>query len=387
MLLKNVMFLSFWHYDVSLGKSQISFGINAGPRPYKRYTHGGAKVASLTADTSKYGLHNCIDWTEDHPNIDAQCFHRLPITEEHEVETRSDKAVDETSLLEMQKKIGELPLLPQVLVRILQLDPDSDRFFEEFGKLTKEDPGFAVKVIALANSASSAPTVPVVSIRDALTRMGVQPIRSLVASLAVQRVFFPTKPNEIQLWQHSVYAAFASAQIAEIVPDIRVNPAEAYLIGLLHDIGRFVMFEHAAPHLLCVDESNWETPEELIAADVETYKFTHSELGFRACKHWQLPDSICEVIRRHHSPIAEDIVAGSLDAILFCVQVADHLCLSVLQRDDFEDIPFDIREQRILTDCLRTEQQLELLPATRLAENLDKIHTGSKNLLSGLGFA
>ena len=302
------------------------------------------------------------------------------------METRTGKAIDETSLRHMQDKIGDLPLLPQVLVRILQLDPDSDRFFEEFGKLTKEDPGFAVKVIALANSASSAPAVPVVSIRDALTRMGVQPIRSLVASLAVQRVFFPTKPNEIQLWQHSVYAAFASAQIAEIVPEIAVDPAEAYLIGLLHDIGRFVMFEHAAPNLLSVDESNWQTPEELIEADIETYKFTHSELGFRACKHWQLPDSICDVIRRHHTPIEDTIVAGSLDAVLFCLQVADHLCLSLLQRDDFEELPSDIREERILEECLVTEQQLELLPATVLAENLDKIHAGGNDLLSGLGF-
>jgi len=303
------------------------------------------------------------------------------------VGTQTAKAVDETSLRQMQNKIGELPLLPQVLVRILQLDPDSDRFFEEFGKLTKEDPAFAVKVIALANSASSAPAVPVVSIRDALTRMGVQPIRSLVASLAVQRVFFPTKPNEIQLWQHSVYAAFATAQIAEIVPEIDVDPAEAYLIGLLHDIGRFVMFEHAAPNLLSVDESNWETPQELIEADIETYKFTHSELGFRACEHWQLPDSICEVVRRHHTPVEDDIVAGSVDALLFCLQVADHLCLSLLQRDDFEDLPSDLREQRILTDCLKTEQQQNLLPATLLAEHLDTIHAGSKNLLSGLGFA
>lgn len=301
--------------------------------------------------------------------------------------TQIEKAVDQTSLLQMQNRIGELPLLPQVLVRILQLNPDSDRYFEEFGKLTKEDPAFAVKVIALANSASSAPAVPVVSIRDALTRMGVQPIRSLVSSLAVQRVFFPTKPNEVKLWQHSVYAAFAAAQIAEIVPDIKVDPAEAYLIGLLHDIGRFVMFEHAAPDLLIVDESNWGTPEELIDADVEAYKFTHSELGFGACKHWQLPDSICDVVRRHHTPIEEEIVAGSLDAMLFCIQVSDHLCLSVLQRDDFDDLPFDVREQLILDGCLKTEQQMNLLSATVLNESLDKIHADSKGLLSGLGFS
>jgi len=286
----------------------------------------------------------------------------------------------------MEQKIDELPLLPQVLVRILQLDPASDNYFEEFGKLTKEDPAFAVKVIILANSASSAPAVPVVSIRDALTRMGANAIRALVSSLAVQRVFLPTKPNEVRLWQHSVYAAFAAAQIAEIIPAIEVDPAEAYLVGLLHDIGRFVMFEHASPELLKVDESHWKTPEQLIEADIEVYKFTHSELGFLACKHWQLPDTICDVIRRHHTPIDEEIIPGSVDALLYCVQVADHLCLSLLQREDFDEMATDERQQCILGDYLATEQQVDLLPTDILTLKLDRIFADSNELLSGLGF-
>lgn len=296
-------------------------------------------------------------------------------------------SIANTALQSMEDKIGELPLLPQVLVRILQLDPNSDNYFEEFGKLTKEDPAFAVRVIVLANSASSAPAVPVVSIRDALTRMGAHAIRSLVASLAVQRVFLPTKPNEVRLWQHSVYAAFAAAKIAEITQDIKVDPAEAYLVGLLHDIGRFIMFEHAAAHLLEVDESHWETPEQLIEADVEIYKFTHSELGFLACQHWQLPDSISEVIRMHHAVIEDAIVPGTLEALLLCVQVADHLCLAILERPDFDDMSPATRERRITEDCLKTAQQAKFIDTDRLAACLDKIHADSRDLLSGLGFA
>jgi len=294
-------------------------------------------------------------------------------------------AAAETALEIMANKIDELPLLPQVLVRILQLDPASDSFFEEFGKLTKEDPAFAVRVIALANSAASAPAVPITTIKDALTRMGVQAIRSMVASLAVQRVFMPTKPNEIRLWEHSVFAAFAAAQIAEIVPSIEIDPAEAYLVGLLHDIGRFVMFEHAAPSLLLVDERDWGTPDELVAADEAVYKYTHAELGYRACQRWQLPESICDVIQLHHMPVDSEIVPGSINAMLFCLQVADNLCLSLLQRDDFEDISVDDREQKILSECLKTERNIRTLPADRLAFHLNKIHADGRELLSGLG--
>lgn len=296
-------------------------------------------------------------------------------------------AVAKTALQSMQDKIGELPLLPQVLVKILQLDPASDNYFEEFGKLTKEDPAFAVRVIALANSAASAPAVPVASIRDALTRMGAESIRSLVASLAVQRVFMPSAPNEVRLWQHSVFAAFAAAQVAEIASSLDVDPAEAYLVGLLHDIGRFVMFEHAAPNLLKVDESNWHTPEELVEADIQVYNFTHSELGYLACRHWKLPDSIADIIRQHHSNLDRKILPGSIDAAVLCVQVADRLCLSLLQLPDFEETDAQLREERILKDCLRTEQEQQLIPAGMLVNNLDRVYSDSNDLLSGLGFA
>ncbi|MDJ0749053.1 MAG: HDOD domain-containing protein [Woeseiaceae bacterium] len=286
----------------------------------------------------------------------------------------------------MERKIDELPLLPQVLVRILQLDPDMANYFEEFGKLTKEDPAFAVRVIALANSSASAPVVPVVSIREALARMGVGTIRNLVASLAVQRVFLPTKPNEISLWQHSVFTAFAAAKIAEIVPSLDVNPAESYLVGLLHDVGRFVMFEHAAPELLAVDESQWKTPEELIEADVDVYMFTHSELGYLACVHWNLPETICDAIRMHHTPIEGRILPSSPEAQQFCLQAADRLALALLQRDDFEEVPEDVRSQRIEENCLVTEDSRTILPPAQLVMHLDSVYAEGRDLLAGLGF-
>lgn len=101
----------------------------------------------------------------------------------------------ESALHAMDVIIDELPLLPQVLVRILQLNSNSEDYFEQFELLAREDPALAIRVVALANSAASAPVSPIVSIKDALTRMGATTIRNLVTSIAVQRVFLPSKPN------------------------------------------------------------------------------------------------------------------------------------------------------------------------------------------------
>lgn len=295
--------------------------------------------------------------------------------------------VDSTALHAMEGKIDELPLLPQVLVKIMQLSPSSNDYFEQFEHLAKEDPGFAVRIIALANSASSSPVVPIASISNALTRMGTQTICSLVASLAVQRVFTPTKPNEIRLWQHSISTALAAQRIAELAPQLGVNPGEAYLTGLLHDIGRFIMFEHASAELQKVDEANWQSPDELIDADVEIFKFTHSELGYLACMHWGMPDLVSAVIKDHHSPISEDITPGSMQALMFCVQIADRLCISLIEQPELVELNEQESAKRIGFDCLQTPYEQSLISPAVLAANVEQIRTESNDILSGLGFA
>ncbi len=58
-----------------------------------------------------------------------------------------------------------------------------------------------------------------------------------------------------------------------------------------------------------------------------------------------------------------------------------------LQKDDFDEIPYEEREQKILDRCIATQQQAKLLPVSALLANLDGIRAESIELLAGLGFA
>ncbi len=285
----------------------------------------------------------------------------------------------------MEKKIDELPLLPQVLVRILQLDPKSDEYFEEFEYTAKEDPAFAVRIIALANSAASSPVAPISVIRDALARMGATTVGSFVASLAVQRVFMPTEPSQIMLWKHAISTAVGAQRVAELVPQLQVEPAHAYLVGLLHDVGRFVMFEHAPKQLLEVDEHNWQTPDDLETVDVEVFNFTHSELGYLACVHWGVPDQIAEIIRHHHTPIEGEILPQTPDATTFCVQVADRLAVTLIDSPDFDSLTDDERDERIAMFCVKSTEERALLPVDRLSGQVTTIRNESERIMEGLG--
>ena len=281
----------------------------------------------------------------------------------------------------MQEKIDDLPLLPQVLVKLMQLNRLADDYFDEFELLVREDPTFAVRVVALANSSVSSPVTPITTIREAITRMGAATIGSLVASLAVQRVFMPSKPGEKRLWTHSVTTACASEHVARLAADLKVDPAQAYLAGLLHDIGRFVMMEHASEALQAVDESNWGSPDELVEADVEVYKYTHSELGYLACKHWGLPTTIADVVRAHHDELPGAIEPQSTDALTYCIQLADRLSIYVL---DSDNVDADDNGESIRKCTLEIENDLAPT-AEALVDKIPTIKEDCDRLLCGLG--
>lgn len=152
--------------------------------------------------------------------------------------------------------------------------------------------------------------------------------------MAVTRVFVPRTPEQRHLWAHSVEVAVFARRLAELRNVREVEPERAYLAGLLHDIGRFVMFEGAPEDLGRVDGSGWITPADLVASERSLCGFDHAEVGWAACRRWGLPDGIAEVVRDHHVFEAEGprTTAPPRAQIVSLVQMAD--LLSMLLRSD-----------------------------------------------------
>ena len=75
--------------------------------------------------------------------------------------------------------VDELPVLPSVVVRLMSLTPESEKFFEEVLTVASEDPGLALRVIRTANSPMSAPRSPITSLEAAVARLGANHIADL----------------------------------------------------------------------------------------------------------------------------------------------------------------------------------------------------------------
>jgi len=292
------------------------------------------------------------------------------------------------SLKEIEHKLEELPLLPDVVVRLLQLNPNDDDFFDQVLALSQEDPTFALQVIRLGNSASSAPISQIKSLEEAVARVGADAIAGLITSMAVLRVFVPVHPGEKKLWIHSIQVAVIAKNITSKLTHLKIDPNQAYLSGLLHDIGRFVMFDKAAPQLQEVEEKNFKSPEQLIEAELSIYGFNHSELGGKVCKKWGLPEVVRQIVAYHHMYSDKKQKAiqnydAQLSNLLKVVQLADRL--SVLLTNDPDTIKWpDEQLLPALQDCILPSLSTLDIKANHLKSIVQFADKETRRMLMGL---
>lgn len=237
----------------------------------------------------------------------------------------NDRGADRQASVELplERALNELPMLPSIVVRLMQLDSRSETFFEELLALLESDPPFALRCLRLANSAISGPEAPISTLPAAVSRLGSRTIVRWLTTMGVTQVFLPTSVGQQLLWSHSVETALATRILVR--KSGRDSPELAYLAGLLHDIGRFLMFEDSPQLLEEVDEAGWSSPTTLIDAERRVLGYDHAELGGQACKLWGLPPLLGMVIRNHHRP-AEDLDPEAR-RLVCAVQVADEVSI------------------------------------------------------------
>jgi HD-like signal output (HDOD) protein len=209
----------------------------------------------------------------------------------------------------------ELPLLPTYATQVVALcsDPSSDA--RSLAQLLQRDPSLAAHVLAIANSAALGAREKVVSLQQAIARMGVRTLASVALSIAVKtKVFRAGRHLERvqRLWRHSSIAAIFAREIAR---SRRKSVESAFLCGLLHDVGAPVVLQ-------AVDDIQSRTGLEFAAQEIDAAlaRF-HAEVGGRLVRAWGLPEWTHAAARHHHAPEH----AGECADEVFTAHLADRL--------------------------------------------------------------
>ena len=189
-----------------------------------------------------------------------------------------------------------VPMLPAMASQVVNLALDPDVSATRITAVVSKDPVLATRVIQLANSAFSAPANEITSIGEAVVRMGTGPVRNVVtaaclSSLAADpRIYGRHGRTHID---HSIGTAYLAWLIAD-----RANepPDEAFLYGLLHDIGKLVILKLSRD---CEQFSVTAPGEEDVALVLQEM---HSAIGGYVLQQWGMPGQLHDPIVWHHEP-------------------------------------------------------------------------------------
>ena len=218
--------------------------------------------------------------------------------------------------------LNALPALSPWAIELLALRLEDDDAEQQLQRIVSSDAQLAARIIGLANSAAYGlgnvrfSTVPL-----ALRRIGLR--RAIQLSLAM--LFGHPVGSRLQpqmredLWLHSLVVATAAAEIARLRR--HPEPAEAYLAGLLHDLGAMLAELSCEGMLARVRQRAMSESISIVQAELAEMGADHAHLTASLLQHWQVPEAMVEVLGGHHDPDRE---ADSLATIVSCAeQVAD----------------------------------------------------------------
>ncbi len=241
------------------------------------------------------------------------------------------------------ERSDNLPVISAVLTRALELLCTPQPDFEELAQVLGSDPGFVTRILRYVNSARFGLLTQVTDIRRALVVLGMRQIYRIVVAASTRDVLSTDELRD--LWEHSLTTAFAAETIAVSAPS--VLPNEAFLAGLLHDLGKVVLcraFPSAYRKVLALEEHG------VMSYIAETLVFgaNHAEVGAWLAKRWDLPDSIVTALEKHHS------FAVAAEPLVAVVALADQAAHTV-GNPSLAWMPFD---GGLLERCEQTPENL-----------------------------
>ena len=198
--------------------------------------------------------------------------------------------------------VGKLPAMPKTYGRLQAALSQPSVTAAEVGDIVNADPAIAGKVLQITNSAFFRLRKPMVRIKDAVTYLGFATIRNLVLSAEIfsqwnSPLSLPNADPE-QLQNHAQLAAAACKSLA----GGRASPDDAWLAGLLHDIGYWILVQECPEELGRALELSRSRDLPLFECERMTMGATHAEVGAYLLGLWGLPYSIVEAVALHHTP-------------------------------------------------------------------------------------
>ncbi len=206
--------------------------------------------------------------------------------------------------------------IPQVAMQILEASKQFD--LKTVVSLVEIEPAYCVNLLTLANSPLYGHTREISSVQQAIVLIGFNNLNKLILSMAAKDVFTSDSDCEAQMavYEHSLACAAIGQTLASRHRDA-VDSNAAFLAGMLHDVGKLVLFDLAPRATRKLQKMAYDGTH--VRAEKQLFGTDHTSLGCRIGESWALPRVITDSILQHHAPHAD------VDSIPAMISLANHL--------------------------------------------------------------
>ncbi len=216
------------------------------------------------------------------------------------------------ALEDLIERTVSVPTIPIVLLKIDRVLSSIESAAPDVAMAISTDPALSSKVLRIANSAYYGLKAQVTSLDLAVALLGFKVIRNIVVTATVLDAFkgatlgVPLRPQEF--WKHSLRAAVAARMIhMRFLEGDRSTADEAYVAGLLHDLGKLVLLDGKRRRYF--DLIQCAQSEGVLLTDRETEEmgFHHADVGGLLSQRWNLPVGVTSAVQGHHDPRDEKV--------------------------------------------------------------------------------
>lgn len=221
--------------------------------------------------------------------------------------------------------IDRLPSVPALYQRVKEALENEDVSSQQLGDIIQQDMGMTAKILKLVNSAFFGLRRTIQTPHEAVAYLGMETVKTLVLANGIfgEASHFKTRAFTLDdLWHHSMNVASAAKTIAMAEHADRSMHEEAFVGGVLHDVGILVLAMHFPSTYDRVAGIVLQERLTLPAAELSEFGVTHAEVGAYLLGLWGIPAPILKIVSMHHGP---DLGEKSGFSALLAVHTADVL--------------------------------------------------------------
>ena len=200
------------------------------------------------------------------------------------------------------KSILQLPALPAHAYEVVELVDNPKSNAAQLARTISSDPALSAKVLRMANSPFYGFPKKISTIDFAIIVLGFDTLKEIVISISLMSALQNNKDTHLDLdvfWDHSLSSAILARKLARET-GYRL-PSEAFIAGLLHDLGILVIHKYFHADYIKIQELIRETETSPLEAEESILGVTHADIGRWLAERWNLPAHLCEAIASHHT--------------------------------------------------------------------------------------